>query len=101
MGGDRASGGDERRCRVRGGQAYGTILQAGPDDPCGASSEGRSVGGPITASPMQKLGKYELLTQIAKGGMAEIWVARTKAHGPGAVCVVKRLLPQHVNNDEY
>jgi serine/threonine protein kinase len=54
---------------------------------------------------MQKLGRYELLTQIAKGGMAEIWVARARSpsrgHRAGAVCVVKRLLPQHAHNDEF
>jgi serine/threonine protein kinase len=50
---------------------------------------------------MQQLGKYELLAKIASGGMAEIWVARTRSSGYERVCVVKRLLPQHEKKEDY
>lgn len=50
---------------------------------------------------MATLANYELLKQIAKGGMAEIWVARTRGPGSSRLCVVKRLLPQHASNEEY
>ncbi len=50
---------------------------------------------------MAKLAKYELLAQIAKGGMAEIHVARARDANGDRVCVVKKLLPQHAANDEY
>jgi len=62
---------------------------------------------------MERLAKYELLSKIASGGMAEIWVARTRTDGVvrGAdervprdslgMCVIKKLLPQHAENEEY
>jgi len=48
---------------------------------------------------MPHLADYELLAKIASGGMAEIWVARRR--GEGAVCVVKRLLPQHSGKEDF
>ncbi len=59
---------------------------------------------------MERLGKYELLSKIASGGMAEIWVARTRAGDalrdprermPDGMCVIKKLLPQHTENEEF
>lgn len=57
---------------------------------------------------MERLANYELLSNIAHGGMAEIWLARQvrderdrtapDAHG---MCVIKKLLPQLADNDEY
>jgi hypothetical protein len=44
--------------------------------------------------------KYELVSRIASGGMAEIWLARPHGREDG-VCVVKRLLPAHADNDEF
>lgn len=46
---------------------------------------------------MERLAKYELLSKIASGGMAEIWVARSGAE----MCVIKKLLPQHADNEEF
>lgn len=47
---------------------------------------------------MDRRADYELLSRIASGGMAEIWVARRR---DGVVCVLKRLLPVHLEDDEY
>ena len=44
--------------------------------------------------------KYELVSRIASGGMAEIWLARPHGREDG-VCVVKRLLPAHASNEEF
>lgn len=50
---------------------------------------------------MERLAKYELLSKIASGGMAEIWVARTRTRTGDEMCVIKKLLPQHAENEEY
>src|SRR5262245_9720786 len=42
----------------------------------------------------QKVGKYTLVTQIAKGGMASVWVAwRKRRNGAREVIALKTLLP--------
>ena len=51
-----------------------------------------------------RLGPYELSARIAKGGMAEIWVAANhgrRARDTERVCVVKKLLPQFAGNEEH
>ncbi len=51
-----------------------------------------------------RIGPYELSARIAKGGMAEIWVAANhgrRARDAERVCVVKKLLPQFVGNEEH
>lgn len=50
-----------------------------------------------------KLAKYELLARLARGGMAEIWVARSRGRtwGEEQVCVVKQLLPEHAKKDDF
>src|ERR1051325_5826473 len=46
-------------------------------------------------SPGQTLGRYELLAQVARGGMGEVWVARLKgARGFQKLCAIKTLLPE-------
>lgn len=50
---------------------------------------------------MARSARYELLSRIARGGMAEIHVARTRAGGRDAICVVKKLLPEHAGKDEF
>ncbi len=49
-----------------------------------------------------KLGRYEIIGQIAKGGMAEIYRARLS--GPAGfeqTFAVKRILPRHCDNDDF
>lgn len=50
---------------------------------------------------MPKLAKYELLTKLASGGMAEIYVARSRDAGQDRICVVKKLLPQHSADEDF
>ncbi len=46
-------------------------------------------------SPGQALGRYELLAQVARGGMGEVWAARLKgARGFQKVVAIKTLLPE-------
>jgi serine/threonine protein kinase len=49
-----------------------------------------------------KLGKYQLIRRLATGGMAELFLARTTAiHGFEKIVVLKRILPQHAENDDF
>jgi serine/threonine protein kinase len=49
-----------------------------------------------------KLGKYEVIRQIAIGGMAELYLARTLGiEGFEKLVVVKRILPQYVTNASF
>src|SRR5689334_3321085 len=46
-------------------------------------------------TPGQALGRYELLAQVARGGMGEVWAARLKgARGFQKIVAVKTLLPE-------
>ncbi len=49
-----------------------------------------------------RLGKYQLIRRIATGGMAEIFLARAQAmHGFEKLVVLKRILPQHAESDDF
>ncbi|MBP7291281.1 MAG: serine/threonine protein kinase, partial [Nannocystaceae bacterium] len=49
-----------------------------------------------------RLGKYQLLRRLATGGMAELFLARAAAmHGFEKLVVLKRILPQHAENDDF
>lgn len=49
-----------------------------------------------------RLGKYELLSRIAVGGMAELFVARTTAqHGFEKLVALKRILASHADDDQF
>lgn len=51
---------------------------------------------------MIRFGKYELLTKIGQGGMAEIFLARNTEEGPSQKLVaVKRLMSSHSGNEEF
>jgi serine/threonine protein kinase len=53
-------------------------------------------------APGDKLGKYELIRQIAVGGMAELYLARTLGiEGFEKLVVVKRILPQNLSNANF
>ena len=49
----------------------------------------------------ERLGKYELFSKIASGGMAEIHVAKSSTLGVDKVVVIKRLLPEHLTKPEF
>ncbi|HEY0255729.1 MAG TPA: protein kinase, partial [Kofleriaceae bacterium] len=52
--------------------------------------------------PGDKLGKYELIRQIAIGGMAELYLARTVGlEGFEKLVVCKRILPQLASNQSF
>ena len=49
-----------------------------------------------------KLGKYEVIRQIAVGGMAELYLTRTLGiEGFEKLACVKRILPQYINNPSF
>ncbi|MEM9453937.1 MAG: protein kinase [Myxococcota bacterium] len=49
-----------------------------------------------------QLGKYQLLRRIATGGMAELFLARATAiHGFEKLVVLKRILPQHAESEDF
>jgi len=53
-------------------------------------------------APGDKLGKHDLIRQIAVGGMAELYLARTMGiEGFEKLVVVKRILPQYANNSSF
>ena len=53
-------------------------------------------------APGDKLGRYDLIRQIAIGGMAELYLARTVGiEGFEKLVVVKRILPQHAANASF
>ncbi|MBX7078480.1 MAG: serine/threonine protein kinase [Nannocystaceae bacterium] len=48
------------------------------------------------------MGKYQLLRRLATGGMAELFLARAAAmHGFEKLVVLKRILPQHAESDDF
>jgi serine/threonine protein kinase len=53
-------------------------------------------------APGDKLGKHDLIRQIAVGGMAELYLARTVGlEGFEKLVVLKRILPQFVGNANF
>ncbi|MBI2894584.1 MAG: phosphate/phosphite/phosphonate ABC transporter substrate-binding protein [Deltaproteobacteria bacterium] len=58
--------------------------------------------GPASATSVVQFGRFELLTRIAKGGMAEIFLAR-QAGIPGfeRLVVVKKILPHLAEEPEF
>jgi serine/threonine-protein kinase len=46
-------------------------------------------------------GRYELIELLAVGGMAEIFMARTRLGGIAKTCVIKRILPEYSNNRQF
>jgi len=53
-------------------------------------------------APGDRLGKFDLIRQIAVGGMAEIYLARTMGiEGFEKLVVVKRILPQFAENQSF
>ncbi len=61
-----------------------------------------AIQGPRYLAPGDKLGKYELIRQIAVGGMAELYLGRTVGiEGFEKLAVLKRILPQYAKNASF
>jgi len=57
---------------------------------------------PRFLAPGDRLGKFDLIRQIAVGGMAELYLARTMGiEGFEKLVVVKRILPQYAENQSF
>ena len=49
-----------------------------------------------------QLGKYQLITKLGKGGMAELFLARTEAiHGIEKFVALKRIPDAHARDKEF
>ena len=61
-----------------------------------------AIQGPRYLAPGDKLGKYELIRQIAVGGMAELYLGRTLGiEGFEKLVVLKRILPQYAASASF
>src|ERR1043165_5945928 len=47
------------------------------------------------------LGRYELMRPLARGGMAEVFLARRRAAGVEKLLVIKRIRPERANDAEF
>lgn len=55
-----------------------------------------------TAQPIRVLGRYEIICHLATGGMADVWLARSKGVGGFSKLVaLKTLLPAYGSNSEF
>lgn len=55
-----------------------------------------------TLAPGTRLGRYELLTPIARGGMAAVWAARqTGSHGFHKTVALKTILPELSDDPQF
>lgn len=53
-------------------------------------------------SQTERIGPYQLLTPLASGGMAEVWLARRIDDAPDSVPIVlKTIHPRHANSPEF
>src|SRR3954469_19921453 len=59
-----------------------------------------SVGASALQMPMA-FGRYELLQLLAVGGMAEVFLARSRTGGIERTCVIKRVLPRYSTSRQF
>lgn len=55
----------------------------------------------VGTEPGDVVGGYELLREVGRGGMAEVWVARRANSATGKFVAIKMVLPQHVGDARY
>jgi serine/threonine protein kinase len=69
----------------------------------GYSPSGRSpVSSETKIAPGHFLGRYECIRPIARGGMAEVYVARYKAAGGAQkIVAIKRVLPHYADDPDF
>ncbi len=66
-----------------------------------SSAARRSAPRSVATEPGELVGGYELLREIGRGGMAEVWVARKANSIGGKFVALKMILPQFVGDDRY
>lgn len=76
-----------------------------PQSPDATARSARHVPAPASMTPRegrpQRFGRYELLSLIGRGGMAEVWRARLEQPAGGEkILVVKRILPSYSADPE-
>jgi serine/threonine protein kinase len=52
-------------------------------------------------APGELVGGYELLREIGRGGMAEVWVARRAGSNAGKFVAIKMILPHYCGDERY
>lgn len=76
-----------------------------PAEPPPAPNVPRADGRSEAVGPIEKgaqLGSYEILIQVARGGMASVWAGRTRgAHGIADLVAIKTLLPELGDDPEF
>jgi CRP-like cAMP-binding protein len=55
----------------------------------------------MSAARSTTFGRYDLLDLLAIGGMAEVFLARTRMGGIARLCVIKRVLPEYSANRQF
>src|SRR5262249_21692280 len=83
--------------RHRSNEPRGPPLAASPD----RSVRAPSLRGAILGVMSRALGRYELLRPLARGGMAEIYLARRRAAGIERLLVVKRLRAERAGDTRF
>jgi serine/threonine protein kinase len=76
-----------------------STVHASPPSPARAPRSRPSLE---TLPPGTRFGRYELIRRLAIGGMAELYLARSSGiEGFEKIVVLKRILPQHAENDDF
>jgi serine/threonine-protein kinase len=74
--------------------------ETGLRSPRRADAAPQSDARPLEASA--KLGRYELVSPIARGGMAEVWIARQRSgHGFSRDVALKTILPEYAADPSF
>jgi serine/threonine protein kinase/CRP-like cAMP-binding protein len=55
----------------------------------------------MTDAKARNFGRYDLLDLLAVGGMAEVFLARTRVGGITRTCVIKRVLPEYSQDRQF
>jgi Protein kinase domain len=66
-----------------------------------SAAEDQRPFGLVGTEPGDAVGGYELLRELGRGGMAEVWLARRTRAGSGKFVAIKMILPQYVGIERY
>src|SRR5262245_61206040 len=85
------------------GSYHGAKLAAGLVDESRASGFASTDGMTFELQRGSRVGNYELLVRIGRGGMASVWVARGRPTptSPERLVAVKAMLPDLASNMEF